>query len=547
MRSKITLNSKTKFILICLLLILNIVFRYPVLPYEIGVDTFYIHDLSNALIRNGGAIWLGHPLMLFGINEYPLAVPTLIAGMSETFNLKPELIIYYISLILGLLGTLAVFMFIKYVTDDFLLAYFTALFFSITPEFLRLTIWTASSRGAFVAFLPIFMLFLFKLANEKEKRINWAILLISTLILLKATHNLFYFLPFIVVSLIITKIIQKYEIKILVRNEKLNMMIPWLFIVLFIFLIVIFRVGIFSKTAFWGNYQSGLFFKGSETYIIFLNLIIDYIGKMGIIIPISLISIIIIFKNKVSIFEMYLLVLLLLFSPIFTVGLYAPPFLLMIFAFLGSIFVMNMKLIKLKVSSIPNINFLLILILLSQIILAGFMMNNWGIWSEKNNPYVSSNKNTAEFLFVHSNNGTFTANVRGGSILKYSAYSNIPSQPGNSYDFPAVKDITYKITFHPSQLAGDPENMISLEKMKKITYENETVDNAVEPWYQFPELWASGISGGQNMLNKYNIKYVIHTNFGLDTYVETMKLFRELPDEKPKIYDNSIDEIWSLE
>lgn len=540
MRSKIIVNFKTKILLISLLLILNIIIRYPVLPYEIGTDTFYIHTLSNAITRNGGAIWLGHPLMLFGINEYPLAIPTLISGMSQIFNITPEVIIYIFSLIIGLLGTLAVFMFIKYVSDDFLLAYFTAFFFSITPEFLRLTIWTAATRGAFVAFLPVFMFFLFKFVNEKTKKVYWVILLTMILILLKATHNLFFFLPFIVVSLAIAKIIQKYEIKILVRNEKLNMMVPWFFIVLFIFLIVIFRVGIFSKAAFWGNYQSGLFFKGSENYIIFLNSIIDYVGKMGVLLPTALISIIIIFKKKVSHFEMYLLVLLLLFSPIFTVGLYAPPFLLMIFAFLFSIFVMN---IKFKVSWMPDINFLLILMILSQIIFAGFMMNNWGIWSEKNNPYVMSNKNTAEFLAVHSNNGTFTANVRGGAILKYSAYSNTAPQPGSVYDEKNDKNVSYKIIFDPSGLMGNPEDMIKLEIREDGLNQNKTVDS----WYQFPELWANGISGGQNMINKYNIRYVLNTNFDFDPYVKTMKFFKELPNEKHKIYDNGIDEIWNIE
>lgn len=546
MDSKISIKLRTKIILIGLLLLLNIAIRYPVLPYEIGADTFYLHQLSNAITRQGGALWLGHPLMLFGINEYPLAVPVLISGMSQAFNIESEIVIYIFALIIGLLGTLAVYMLIEYATGDFLIAYFTAFFFSITPEFLRLTIWTAATRGVFIAFLPIFLYFLFKITNENGKKRYWILISFIILILLKATHNLFFFLPFSILALVIAMIIRKYEISVNIKNNKLNMMIPWFFIVLFIFSIVIFRIGIFSKSSFWYTYQSGFLLKGSQIYITFLNMIIDYVSKVGILLPVALLSVIYIFKKKLSLFEMYVLVLILLFSPIFTVGIYAPPFLLMIFAYLFSIFVVQIRNFNFRAFRKPNFSLLLIgVLIISQLIASGFMMYHWGIWSEKDVPYVNLEKNTGEFLRDYSSNGTFTGNIRGGSIMRYSIYSNIPSAPGGEYDFPSQNKSDYrlKINFDISSIMGSPESMIYLERVKTGSNDSEPSNT----WYEFPALWSGGLQGGNELIKKYNIKYVLNTDFGFDPYVKTMKLFKELETEKSKIYDNSIDKVWNIE
>ena len=46
------LSKKTKYVLIGLLVILNIILRLPVIPYEIGMDFFNIHELANSVWEN---------------------------------------------------------------------------------------------------------------------------------------------------------------------------------------------------------------------------------------------------------------------------------------------------------------------------------------------------------------------------------------------------------------------------------------------------------------------------------------------------------------
>ena len=63
------LSKKAKIELFSLLIILNVILRFQVVPNEIFPDSFLMHIMVNSLNEFGYAKWFLHPLSVIGL--YP--------------------------------------------------------------------------------------------------------------------------------------------------------------------------------------------------------------------------------------------------------------------------------------------------------------------------------------------------------------------------------------------------------------------------------------------------------------------------------------------
>jgi len=542
-------TRRNKILLLVLLVILNTVIRIPLVPHELGLDSFYIHQISDSITDYGEVKWVLHPVQFFGFGTTPPALPILISGLSQCLGISSEVSILLLSFISGLLGAIVAYIFMYYVTKDEYISYLGALLFSLSPEFLRITIWTATTRSLFIALLPLFLYLLFRSTGTK-RRMSYIILLFSIYALLMATHHmgvllLFYFCPLFILSFF--KLFKRVKFIELISNTKISAFL-WIFLFLLLFLPVVLKMGFLKDYTFlWSGYQSGRFFEGGEYHVIPLNLMIDYLGKMGILLPFAMIGVIGLLSKtggRRTMFESYVLIFLLLVAPILGVSVYTPMFLLIILAFLISIGLtrfMDINIVR------KQLKVLLPLSLVVMLCFSMFMLANWGGWTGKNifEKHIEETKNTASFIGNYGN-GTFTSNERA-YIYKHSVYSGVPSAPGYVYNYRFTDKDNLKARLNldvKSVFEGKGQNIIIIE------HENEDNENLRlrDPWYEFGYVWASDPDGNRELLDRYNIKYCVETNFELylSQWAKKTKLFKKMHESRPKIYDNKMEEVYFI-
>ena len=181
----------------------NLLLRYPQFPHEVGVDSFFVHTLSVAIVSDGYAKWILNPFSYFGWFplSYPSAGPFLLSSTSALGNINVEASIFIVSFLLGPVGILSSFMMAREFRESDLFALGAASLYGLAPRFLAFTLWSASTRSLFMSLLPIFMWLL--LANYRRRSRANLVLLALSLVLLAATHRLVVLLAVLVLAFIV--------------------------------------------------------------------------------------------------------------------------------------------------------------------------------------------------------------------------------------------------------------------------------------------------------------------------------------------------------
>jgi len=202
--------NSTKFILMALLLLLNLVIRIPSIPHEKGYDSFFIHSLANSISNFGAAEWWINWMSVFGLYPYSYAsaVPFTLSGLHQLTGIEMELVILLFCVILGLLGIFTAYLFAGVIYDNFIFKFIMALLFSLAPGIMVFTTWEISTRGPFIIFFPLFIYLLLKSNNPLKK----CTLLIITFILIFATHHYAYFLIPLSILYVFTIILKNIKI-----------------------------------------------------------------------------------------------------------------------------------------------------------------------------------------------------------------------------------------------------------------------------------------------------------------------------------------------
>ena len=535
-------TRKNKISLFILFVIINVVIRIPIIPHEIGADSYYIHQYADSITEYGEIKWIEHPIQLLGFGTAPPALQILISGLTQCLGISSELSILLLSFLCGILGAIIAYIFIYSVTNDDYISYLGALIFSLSPLFLRLTIWTATTRSLFVALLPLFLYLLFKSINTKRK-LSFIVLLFSVYALLMATHHLgvlllFYLFPLFILFLF--KIFEKIKFIEVINTKIITFM--WISLFLLLFLPVVLKLGFLEDYAFlWKIYQSGRFFQGEGFHVVPLNMIFDYASKIGILLPFAIIGIIVLlFRTKRRLFENYVLTFLLLVTPILAVGIYTPMLVLIIFAFLISVGLArftDFNILRKKTKIVLPV------FLVATLCFSVFMLVLWGIFTVDSlgDKYAEQTKNAGFFLKKYGVNGSFTSNDRT-YIYRFSVYSSMLNAPSNLYKQCFMERKKIKARLNPdikSVIAGHGENIIVFEK--------ERDENVRNPWHDYGFVWRNDPDGDRNRLDYYNINYCVETNFGVDPDgAKKMNLFEKMRESRPKIYDNKIEDIYFI-
>ncbi|AKB71758.1 hypothetical protein MSMAC_1868 [Methanosarcina mazei C16] len=310
-------SRRTKFLLMGLLLILNIVIRIPSIPHEKGYDSFFIHTLANSVSSFGVANWWINWLSVFGLypHSYSSAVPFTLSGISQATGIEMEKTILLFCVIAGLFGIFTAYVFAESIYNNFLFKYTMSLFFSLAPGVMLFTTWEVSTRGQFVVFLPLFLYILLK----ENLNIKKYILLLACFVFIFSTHNYAFFLFPISMIYILLKIVQKVKPDLL-KKSYLNYILTLFFIAALIY-------------PFFG----GLFISGGSRYTWVIDAILTNIRQTG---PLMLLipgGVAYLFLKKKNFKNIFMCLTIILLAPIFYSHIYGPFVLILITVFLINI------------------------------------------------------------------------------------------------------------------------------------------------------------------------------------------------------------------
>src|SRR5437867_11328192 len=100
------LGRRTVYALLAALICFNVLLRLPRTDHEVGIDTYFIHNLAGAISQQGRIPWALNVLGYFGWYplSYPSAGPLLISGLAQTSMVTEEQAILVLSPLYGALG-----------------------------------------------------------------------------------------------------------------------------------------------------------------------------------------------------------------------------------------------------------------------------------------------------------------------------------------------------------------------------------------------------------------------------------------------------------
>jgi len=216
-------SLRTKVILIGLLVILGLIFRYPTTPHEIGRDSFAVHLMANSISEFGYAKWWIHPASIIGSYPYstsPSAVPFILSGISQCSGMDIEKVILLYSMILGIFSIFGAYLMAGVIWNNDIFKFLVAFVFSTSQGIITFSTWTAHARTLFVMSLPLFIYLLLKTRTFK---VRFSILTFIILALLLVTHHYIYFTIPVLISFLIVAIFYKLgkHIKSIKIPEKL--------------------------------------------------------------------------------------------------------------------------------------------------------------------------------------------------------------------------------------------------------------------------------------------------------------------------------------
>lgn len=555
-------SKRINYALIGFIAMLNIAFRYPTTPHQIGADSFHLHMVSNSVSHYGYATWIVHPFSFFGLTPetVPTAYPYILSALSQLSGLDMEATILLFSIVVGLIGTFNAYLMAKEIKNDDLFIYIVVFAFSLSPVFLSYTSWTVTGRNLFLALFPLFIWSVFRNLNRAKMDYKYIGMSVILFIILLSIHRMAMLIPIFILAFIVAVFLYKRLTKISMPT-KTSYIAPFIWIGIFISLLFaqLLSWGFYSDLGLDWVYQEGYLFKGGGITNKILNLGVDYGGKYGPLFIFGIFAMIIMlfftkryFKGEVSkikvnrsFFSVLFPLIILFYTPLLLLGVYTSlvllPFICLIIGF-GVIYLFERLKNARKLKFRKFFKKLAVVIIISSLIIASvfaiFMINLWRrpIAPADDTVWMSEETyDTGMYLNEFGNNSNFVLNdwIIWGRIIavsKKSIYlrlnlSRVSIQRGSFLDL-YYSDTLYVIT---------SKEYSTTENIHGLSFEKDTQRIALT-------------------LTQSDIKFAIEKNNipkGLfmagGGALRSSVFFSSMFVERYKIYDNGDISIWNLD
>jgi hypothetical protein len=253
-----------------------------------------------------------------------------------------------------------------------------------------------------------------------------------------------------------------------------------------------------------------------------MNMLVYYWSKIGILAVLGLLGLVFLFKKpKRELYQNFLLIALLLFAPIITMGWYVPLFLLPFFCVL-LVYGMLKLITHKKLQKVAQQ--LVIICLLMSVVFSIFMLWHWDTLmpEQKGNYLRDSECNLGAYLKGYGITGSSFVGHGETRISAVSELSLPPPYP-TMFEFINESDLGINRSISLSALShlDDPNALYKPKIDYRFEYFNQPRDIDSDTRNQYDL--------------KYNINYVVQELGILGLY---HKLFSTVSEKKPKIYDN---------
>ncbi len=455
-----------------MLIILNLIARAPgwvhMSPYVVG-DTTILVWMAESITEHGKAMWLLNPLSLTGWTEYsyPISVPMLISITSMMIGLTRVDLVVALSFFYITLAITAGFSLGYAYSNNKILALFTAFAVSLSSEFVLYTSNSGSSsaRILLITFFVLIIYLLLKAGAKRDIRIIPILLFLTTTVVLAHRASIAIFLVFFAY---ITAKAALYGYSRL-SEEKARIFRGYF---KYVYMLLFSSIFMFTFSPWYpiknqlNLLKTGLFFSGESPVSMSLNMLVDYFAVINpIVILLAALGVFAILRSERFDFpRVFLLVMLLSFTPIISFSSYASQIITPLAALLFGIglcsFVVQRSAAERQKLASLSVVFLLFT---AALLFYTTPLKSTLIYSEPENPRVIE---VAEYLKSLeggvSTDSYFTAR-------NYMLYSGRPVYPLMGPEYPVYyakefENVSFKYSFKPSWL-GYKNSMFSIDKI----------------------------------------------------------------------------------
>lgn len=332
------LRKRTVMLLLGALLVLTIILRYPLVSHErYQTDSYFIHLLSQSIVRDGYAVWTANPLSYFGYFplSYPSGVPVILAEISSMTGLPVELSILVTDMIFGIVFALGVFALARHFLPrlEYVLM---ATFFAITASrFVDTTYWDGSARGPLVVLLVLLIFTFFRAGASQQRRMY----IVSVLLAFGcfSSHHMSVLILVFGLGYLIAALEAQYMIPRFKINKRRSTAMVNLLLVVVTVLVAFGYFQFFGSLAISNLQRSSLFNLQPPFLSILVNALGSYTIQVGFILPLAILGILQIFRRmRLGTESLYLVTQILVFVPLLGSPLYISMLLGPIAAILGT-------------------------------------------------------------------------------------------------------------------------------------------------------------------------------------------------------------------
>ena len=517
-------SKRALYVLIILLIILNIILRYPTTPHEIGWDSFAIHIAANSVSEFGYAKWWIHPASIFGFYPYSYAsvVPFVLSGISQCAGLGMESTIWLFCVLIGISSAFTAYLMAGAIKDNNLFKYLVAFAYSTSTGILWLTTWSVSTRGIFIVLLPLFIYLLMKCRTSTAK---YSTLTFILLVVLVTTHHLFYFIIPLAIAYFIVTIF--YKLKRSIKFDRFSKKVVY-------FALPICFIGLFAIPFFTRS-----FIEGGSRYVWLEMQLFEYarmIGLLGVFIVGGLIYLML--KHDKSFEEWFLIIALLILTPLLYVRVYTKWFFLAFAFLLIGISLSNIA--KAHTSKKKNAAVFIVILLLLSASFTGYYQYLHFLNEENPNKRYMEERTYVGALWINDNVNE-DKNVFAGEYGSYIpsrifAISEVPTLTGASFN-----DLSYGFV-DPNKL--EIEQVYSPLSVGFYLHNPYREVRAGTRWYvsaiEFTDINRRG-SYAQRYVPMFNLSYFVENE---DV---SSKFSKSVQQTRDNIYNNGKIRIWDLE
>ena len=522
-------SLRAKIMLMCLLIALNLIFRYPASPHEIGQDSFAVHLMANSISEFGYAKWWMHPASIIGSYPYstsPSAVPFILSGISQCLSMDTESVILLYSMVLGIFSIFGAYLMAGVLWDDDIFKFLVALVFSTSQGIVAFSTWTAHARTLFVISLP---LFIYLLLRTRTFKVRCGILTFVILALLLVTHHYIYFTIPVLISFFIVAIFYKLgkyikSIKITENFANFAMLAGFL---------IMFSIPFFTRTLMESDPE--MYRSGGGRYVWLSYMMQSYTRYIGVLILLVISGYIYLSLKRNKKFEEWFLLLCLAgLAPLLYIITYMKWFILPFVCLLIGIALTNIAIAGMQKKTHTEkrkyaFSFVVILLLISTIFMGHYQYLHF---LNDPNPYK---RYMEERTYV------------GGLWIKDNVDKPVVAEYWISKRISATSNVKALTGVDPVDLAFgfvDPEKL----EIKRI-YSPTSVDFYFKDPYASVNLstdlllWRSMNSGSwrNRVIHEFNLSYYVENKDVSNSFTQSVR------ETRNSVYDNGKICVWRLD